>query len=338
MRYKLTAALLCTAMLSGCGSSDSSEASSAPSLKELTSTTTAAETALPEETALPTETSAPEETAPAESLPEDSAPEPSADSSEDSSDSEEAGDSSAPEKEPEKAEALGPLAKATAKKARKYCQLKGTMDLENYTNIPVSFEISGSDQHTVYLFFCHKQEYYTVSGESYNTIEAIKRYYHDPEYDETDNVGIVLFSEDKTFIDSSEQDGLTVERCIIENEKDPGTISYYFDEDKELMRIEVDTSIRGRRDIRVESIAFEKEKVELPDLKDWGELDAEHLTPEAAAMVELGMLGITEKMLADEGMNYAEVAQLDSKERTKLLDKLNKKHKLGLDSLIAQMV
>lgn len=325
MKYMITAALLCAAMLSGCGSSDSSTDTSKPSLDELKTATSAATAAPEQESSVyedPYVTTAPE------SRPDEKLTEPPADSSSDDE----------KDKEPEKSEPFGKLTKKLVKKAAKNCQLKGTMDLENYSSIPVSLEISGGDQHTVYDFFCHKQEYYTVLGKSYNTIAAIKRYFVGEDCDETDNVGLVFFSEDKTYIDTAKEDGLTVERCVIESETDPGTINYYFDEKGSLVRIEADTAVRGRRDLTVTSIAFKEKDVELPKLKDWKKLDAEKLTEEEQAMTELGTLGITEKMLKDEGYTYKKAAKLETKERRELLEKLNEKHELGLEPLLKQMI
>ena len=76
----------------------------------------------------------------------------------------------------------------------------------------------------------------------------------------------------------------------------------------------------------------------MPKLKEWKKLDAEKLTAEEEAMTELGTLGITEKMLKDEGFTYKKVAGLETKERRELLEKLNEKHELGLEPLLKQMI
>ena len=310
----LLAAVVMTAMvLTSCGDSDSSSKKDSSKADDKAPVTTLAD-----------DESEPEETKPEEKDPEESV----ADSSEDESEPDE-------DSEPEGEGTFGPLTQAFADKikAGKYA-MKMKMDASAFLGatgmIDTEFKYNNGDSYVHTTLMGMETEIYTVAGTSITVLTASNT------YQEGSNVNVSFADnltrpDGATYVGSSEEDGLTVEKYTIAG---GGEGKFCFDSDGNIKKIVTSGSDFGDMTVEIDSISFDDVTIELPDLSKMTKYDPTNTDPTEAIKMTLSVLGITEDMVTKAGYTYDQLAGMGD-EMLEVVKKIAKDN--GIDSALLDM-
>ncbi len=315
--------VMCAAMLASCGSDDSSEEKSSKVAKDSTAASDVESTEGTED----------ESTAEDTGESKDEGGDESAESQDDggnAADSQDDGGNTAPSGE------AGEFTKALLEKFNSgVYDIEGTVSTSLTGESPVIIATDGNNNfHAVMSLFGMNVNMYILDGKAYNVIPAAEMYaVAEGEIKSIEDLGINIGSflpTEATFVETTEEDGMTVEKYKTGDEGSETFTSLYFDADGNLKKA-VSSGDSGESTLAIDKLEFDNVKIELPDMTGWDQFEDEGSLSEAEKLrMQLGMLGITKAMVEASGTTYEDLAALSEDDQQAAIKKLAEDNNIDL--------
>lgn len=243
--------------------------------------------------------------------------------SEDTSSEKEGDSSKDDESKPEASAGEGELAKAYTDKLNDEFKIDMTVSSDLTGELPCEFASKDGNFYVKTSMMGINTEVYVVDSKAYMLLTDMKAYQIQEDVD-LEEMGVNAFALDDSskYVETKEEDGMTVEVYTVEQDSVEATVSYYFDEAQNIKKIVSESDLANSTSV-FNSIEYECDDIVLPDLTDWTEMkDGEELDPELQMKLSLSMFGVTEEMVAEAGYTYAQLAEMDDAQLEEALKKM----------------
>ncbi|MBR6874469.1 MAG: hypothetical protein IKN17_13270 [Ruminococcus sp.] len=242
-------------------------------------------------------------------------------------------------------EGWGDLAKAYTEKLRggSYA-IDMTITSELSGEMPVVLRTSGGNSYIKMTTSGVEIEAYIIDGKAYSLIPSMNAYSVTENGEGIMNsVSTYGLSDNALYTGSEEKDGYTVENYIIpvfitgdvSASVDPDNslntkVSYYF-QGEELKKIVADSPLMGETTLTMNSLSFDVDPVELPDISGMTKIDQDTVKdPASSVKMTMALLGITEDMVTKSGYTIDQLAALDADKLAETLVRVAKDNGIDL--------